>query len=101
VELNILSVGVFSGKTFLIEGGPPSPTSLKSLTGAGLAKMVRKILSALGLEVKILTTKDLAVDGLISIRLSRPAPMIARMKSSVKVARHKIAVEKNWPGEGI
>ena len=25
VELNILSVGVFSGKTFLIEGGPPPP----------------------------------------------------------------------------
>ena len=59
VELNILSVGVFSGKTFLIEGGPPSPTSLKSLTGAGLAKMVRKILSALGLAVKILITQGL------------------------------------------
>ncbi len=41
-------------------GVPPSLTPLEALTGAGFAKMVCKILSAKGLEVKILTTKELS-----------------------------------------
>ena len=40
------------------------------------------------LDIKIRETKDLDADGLVSTRLSRPGPMMARMKSSVKVGRH-------------
>lgn len=38
---------------------PPSPTTLKPLTGAASAKNVCKILSRNGLEVKILILNDL------------------------------------------
>jgi len=48
VELNILSVGVFSGKTFLIEGGAPSPTSLKKLDWRGSCKNGSQNLERLG-----------------------------------------------------
>ncbi len=51
-------------------GVPPlPPPSLNALTGAGFAKMARKILSDKGLEVKILTTKDLHY-------FSRPLPVL-------------------------
>src|ERR1700720_1070444 len=39
--------------------GAPGPLPLKGLTGAGFCKKGCKILSASGLEVKFMTTKDL------------------------------------------
>ena len=42
-----------------LRGYPPSPHPLKALTGAGSAKMLCKILSPKGLEVKILEAKNL------------------------------------------
>ena len=47
------------GDLEVIWGTPPPPPPLKALTGAGSAKMLCKILSPKGLEVKILITNDL------------------------------------------
>ena len=47
------------GEKHRVRGYPPPPPPPNALTGAGSAKMARKILSRKGLEVKILTTKDL------------------------------------------
>jgi hypothetical protein len=52
-------LGVTFGGNFSTGGVPPVPTSRKTLTGAGFAKMACKTLSALDLEVKILIPKDL------------------------------------------
>ena len=41
------------------EGYPPPPPPRKAAPGAGFTKMPRKILNRKGLEVKILTTKNL------------------------------------------
>ena len=47
------------------------------------------------LDIKIRETKDLEADGLVSTKTVATWAMMARMKSSVKVARHMWAVEKN------
>jgi hypothetical protein len=53
-------------------GVPPSPYPLNTATGAGFAKMLCKILSGEGLEVKILSTNEL--DPCLAISACTPPP---------------------------
>jgi hypothetical protein len=57
-------------------GYPPPPSPHESLESAGSHEIARKIRMAKKLDIKIRETKELAVDGLISIKLSRPAPSL-------------------------
>ena len=77
-------------------GYPPSPH--ESLESAGSHEIARKIRRANELDIKIRETKDLAADGLISNQTVATCAMIARMKSSVKVARHKMGCGKELAG---
>jgi hypothetical protein len=69
------------------------------LESAGSHEIARKIRRAKKLDIKIRETKDLAADGLISNQTVATCAMIARMKSSVKVARHKMGCGKELAGE--
>ncbi len=60
------------GEKVGFRGIPPFPHPLKAATGAGFAKMPGKILSHKGLEVKILTTKDLGAQSSFSRVLPPP-----------------------------
>jgi len=59
---------------FASEGVSPSPH--ESLESAGSHEIPRKIRMAKKLDIKIRETKELAANGLISVRLSRPAPSL-------------------------
>ena len=72
----------------------PFPHPVKGLTGAGFAKMVCKILSPKGLEVKILTTKDLGRYLLFLHITASALTMICSLNSVVKVGCH-IGDEEN------
>jgi hypothetical protein len=66
---------------------------MKALLGAASAKVVRKILSLKGLEVKILMTNGL---GRAFLALAAPCAtaMIADFECGGKVGCHNVAVEK-------
>jgi hypothetical protein len=80
-------------------GTPLPPESLESSTSHEIPRKIRR---AKKLDTKIRETKDLEADGLISNQTVACA-MIARMKSSVKVARHMMGdgLWKKSAGEDI
>jgi hypothetical protein len=74
--------------------GRVSPSPHESLESAGSHEIPRKIRRAKKLDIKIRETKDLEADGRISNQTVATCAMITRMKSSVKVARHKMGCGK-------
>lgn len=83
------SEGAFEQVSFwknLVEWG--TPPSLKPLTGARFAKMLCKILSRKGLEVKILIAKNLRAFGRGDACTARALTMICLLFIEGKVRCH-------------
>jgi hypothetical protein len=90
-------VRVILGRSVDVERYPPSSTPRKALTSAGFAKMVCKILSPKGLEVRILITSELRHYSPYGFYTASALTMICSLSFWVKVGRH-IGVRKSRVG---